>query len=81
VGLYVYVDVGAGSPHTVLYDNIFCTRADLAGIVAAPDGVLTRITTSLDFQRKVRFDSDALDLERFLDRVWEAKSVPFISVK
>jgi hypothetical protein len=33
------------------------------------------------YYRRVRFDTDELDFERFLDRVWEAKALPLISVK
>jgi hypothetical protein len=34
-----------------------------------------------NYYRRVRFDTDELDFERFLDRVWEAKALPLISVK
>lgn len=68
------------------WDNIFACRLATAGIPAAPDGTLTRVMTSADglsmqLHRKVRFDTDELDFERFLAQVWEAKSLPFISVK
>jgi hypothetical protein len=68
------------------WDNIFGCRASTAGLVAAPDGTLTQVIPSTDgiymqLQRRVRFDTDELDFERFLAQVWEAKSLPFISVK
>jgi hypothetical protein len=39
------------------------------------------ITWSGSYYRRVRFDADELDFERFLDRVWEAKAIPLLSVK
>jgi hypothetical protein len=39
------------------------------------------LSWSGSYYRRVRFDTDELDFERFLDRVWEAKALPLISVK
>ena len=65
----------------VFFDDLFACRMATAGLIAAPDGLLTQVGPALDFQRRVRFDTDELEFDRFLAQVWEAKSLPFISVK
>lgn len=65
----------------IYWDNLFFCRASAAGLAASPDGSLARVADTNDFQRKVRFDTDELEFDRFLAQVWEAKSLPFISVK
>ena len=76
-----------GNPgDSALIDNIFACRMSAAGLAAVPDGTFTQVVASADgiymqLQRKVRFDTDELDFDRFLAQVWEAKALPFISVK
>ena len=77
----------SGNPNdSALIDNMFACRMSTAGLIAIPDGALTQVIASADgiymqLQRKVRFDTDEIDFDRFLAQVWEAKSLPFISVK
>lgn len=73
---------GGTSGVAAFFGQLFACRMPAAGLIAAPDGALTRVNdTPLEFERRVRFDTDELEFDRFLAQVWEAKSLPFISVK
>lgn len=76
---------------TAYFDNLFFGSMDAAGLAAAPDGTTARVAEngySVQMQRRVRFDSDELALERILQataagggQTWEAKTVKMVSLK
>ena len=83
----VCFSITAGTGGVTYYlDNMMGIRLLVAGLTAAPDGVLTQIVASADgitmqLQRQVRFDMDELELERMLNLCWKASTIKMISLK
>jgi len=83
VDFFIYQDAGSGNSY---FDNLFACRMATAGLVAAPDGVITQVAASADglnmqFQRQCRFDMDEFEFEQIVSQVWGNSKIKLLSLK
>ena len=80
---YVRILFQASDPasHAAMFSQLWVCQMVPAGLTAVPDGNLTRIANTLEFQRRVRFDMDELEMEQLVTQCWTGATLKFISVK